>query len=212
MRLMFYRADQEHGLPHNPFISCVVPRPIGWISTLSVDGVPNLAPYSLFNIVRYSPPSVMFAANGEHEQGGMKDTVTNAIETGEFVYNMATFDLREHVNESSAAVGRHIDELSMLGLETAPSRIVRPARLKQSPIQFECRTIDTLRLPGGQNDNTIVFGDVVGIHIADDVIEDGLIDIEKIKPLARMGYMDFSYVDKVFDMPRPSSGGVASVS
>lgn len=209
---MFYRADEDHGLPHNPFIACVVPRPIGWISTLSVDGVNNLAPYSLFNIVRYAPPSVMFAANGTHGQGGMKDTAKNAIETGEFVYNMATFDLREQVNESSSAVDRATDEMAMLGMETVPSRLVRPLRLKNSPIQFECKTIKSIELPGGQNDNTIVFGDVVGIHIADDVLTDGLIDIAKIQPLARMGYMDFSYVDKVFAMPRPSSGGVADTS
>lgn len=202
---MFYEPRNGHGLPHNPLISCVIPRPIGWISTLDRDGCVNLAPYSLFNLVRYEPPVVMFCANGPHRDGGEKDNAFNARETGEFVFNMATWELRDEVNQSSAMVGRGVDEMQMVGLETAPSRLVKPPRVARSPIQFECRTSLTVELPRGPGDprNTVVFGDVVGIHIADWALTDGIIDVQRIRPLARLGYLDFTSVTEVFAMPRP---------
>lgn len=201
---MFYRPGEAHGLPHNPLISCVVPRPIGWISTLDTEGRSNLAPFSLFNLVRYEPAVVMFSANGHHIDGGRKDSVVNARDTGEFVYNMATWELRSACNESSANLDRGHSEAQHLELEMVPSTIVGPPRVMRSPVQFECRTSLVMELPTkrGEAWNTLVFGDVVGVHIADWALTDGLIDIEKIKPLARMGYLDFAVIDDVFPMPR----------
>lgn len=200
---MFYQPGEPHGLPHNPLISCVVPRPIGWISTVDSQGCSNLAPYSLFNLVRYDPPVVMFSANGSHRDGGMKDSVANARATGEFVYNMATWALKDVCNDSSGPFGRGESEVEALDIEMLPSRIVRPQRVKASPVQFECRTSVVMELPraGAGAPNTIVFGDVVGIHIADWALKDGLIDIPSVRPLARMGYQDFASIDAVFGMP-----------
>lgn len=198
---MFYKPEDGHGLPRNPLVSCVVPRPIGWISTLDVDGKPNLAPYSMFNLVRYDPPAVMFSANGAHRDGGLKDTVVNARATGEFVYNMATWELRDQCNDSSTFFDRGVNEFDATGLATLPSRMVKPPRVERSPVQFECRVSLIINLPGAEN-NSIVFGDVVGIHIADWALKDGLVDIESIRPLARMGYLDFTSVENVFPMPQ----------
>lgn len=201
---MFYKPEEGHGLPRNPLISCVVPRPIGWISTIDTEGRPNLAPFSLFNLVRYDPPAVMFSANGEHLDGGLKDSVVNATRSGEFVYNMATFDLRDECNTSSAALGRGVSEFEAAGLEMVPSRLVKPQRVARSPIQFECRTTLVMQLPSrpGATSNSIVFGDVVGVHIAEWALNDGIVDIERIRPLARMGYLDFAAIHSVFPMPQ----------
>ncbi len=197
---MFYTPDQGHGLPHNPLIACVAPRPIGWISTLDTEGRANLAPFSLFNLVRYDPPTVMFSANGPHAQGGFKDTPINAMATGEFVYNMATYDLRDACNFSSTGFDRDVDEFEAAGLEKAKSTIVAPPRVAQSPVQFECRTSLQVSLPGG-GPNAVIFGDVVGIHIADWALKDGMLDTPLIKPLARMGYLDFATIRETFPMP-----------
>ncbi|MFY0681535.1 MAG: flavin reductase family protein [Thalassovita sp.] len=198
---MFYDPSDDHGLARNPLISCVVPRPIGWISTLNTNGAANLAPFSLFNLVRYAPPTVMFAANGTHADGGLKDTAVNAMETGEFVYNMATANLKEACNQSSAPFGREVDEFSEVGLTKAPSRRVAPPRIAESPVQFECRTVMQVALPGGAP-NAVIFGEVVGVHIADWALTNGMIDIPRIRPLARMGYLDFAISDAPFSMPQ----------
>ena len=203
---MEYDPDKnDHGLPHNPFKSCVVPRPIGWISTLSTDGVHNLAPYSQFQNLTFDPPYVMFAAN-ENTKGRRKDTVVNAEKTGEFVYNMATYDLRDAVNRSAAEVEPEVDEFDLAGVTKVPSTKIRPARVAESPVQFECLYSQTIRLPGkgpmGSVD--IVIGRVVQIHIKDEVISpDGRLDIPKIRPLARLGYYDYTSVDTVFELVIP---------
>lgn len=201
---MFYKPGEDHGLPRNPLISCVVPRPIGWISTVDLAGQPNLAPFSLFNLVRYDPPAVMFSANGIHKDGGNKDSVRNARETGEFVYNMATWELRDECNRSSEQLDRGISEFDFVGLETLPSVVVKVPRVARSPIQFECRTSLIIELPStrGSVPNAIVFGDVVGIHIADWALKDGYIDVPAIRPLSRLGYLDFARTDAVFAMPQ----------
>ena len=126
---MFYEPKDGHGLPHNPINACVVPRPIGWITTVSTEGHVNLAPFSFFNLLQYVPVRVMFSVNGPHKDGGIKDSPTNAEETGEFVYNMATYDMREQVNKSAAHVGRDVDEMELVGLEKLPSRMVKPPRV-----------------------------------------------------------------------------------
>ncbi|MEO6186648.1 MAG: flavin reductase family protein [Steroidobacteraceae bacterium] len=205
---MYYEPGiSNHGLPFNPFKSCIVPRPIGWISTTSADGADNLAPFSQFQMVNYDPPMVMFSAN-QNLHGRRKDTVVNIEHTGEFVWNMATWDLREAVNLSSEELPHGGDEFLHAKLEKAASTLVRPPRVAASPIQFECRHFQTLRLPGNGAVGSVdvVFGRVVAIHIADQFLRsDGRLDIEGIRPLARVGYHDYTSVDTVFTMtPRGS--------
>ncbi len=200
---MYYEPGvTPHGLPHDPFKSCVVPRPIGWISTVDSRGRHNLAPYSQFQNVTFNPPIVMFSAN-QNTGGQRKDSVRNAEETGEFVWNMATYALREAVNRSAEELPYGADEFEHAGLVKLPSRKVRPMRVAGSPIQFECVYLNTLRFPGVPPMGTadVVFGRVVAIHIDDEVIDDkGMLDILKIQPLARMGYYDYTFVDNKFEM------------
>jgi flavin reductase (DIM6/NTAB) family NADH-FMN oxidoreductase RutF len=203
---MFWKTDEPHTFRHNPFKSCIVPRPIGWISTVDENGVPNLAPYSFFNGVASEPPMVMFANNGPRVKGeGAKDTVTNCEKTGEFVFNMATHDLRDAMNASTAMVGPEVDEFDLAGLEKEPAQLVKPSRVKASPIHMECVYHSTVDLPCDVpgTRNAVVFGRVVGINIADAFLKDGIVDIEAIRPIARMGYMDYSTVEKVWSMQRP---------
>ncbi len=203
---MHYDPDRnDHGLPFNPFKACVIPRAIGWISTVSPAGVHNLAPFSQFQNLTFDPPYVMFAAN-QNTLGKRKDTVVNSEETGEFVYNMATYDLREAVNRSAAEVPPEVDEFELAHVTKAPSIRVKAFRVAESPVQFECRTHQTLRLPGNGLMGTVdvVIGRVVLIHIRDDVIgADGRLDILKIRPLARLGYYDYTTVDSLFEMVIP---------
>lgn len=205
---LFYEPGiTSHGLPHDPFKSCVIPRPIGWISTLAADGTANLAPYSQFQNLTFDPPYVMFAAN-QNIWGNRKDSVANAEQTGEFVWNMATYDLREAVNRSAEAVRPEIDEFELAGVTRAPSRLVKPPRVAESPIQFECVYHATLRLPGGGTVGTVdmVIGRVVGVHINDTAITaEGLVDVLKLRPIARLGYYDYTSVDSMFRMVIPGS-------
>jgi flavin reductase (DIM6/NTAB) family NADH-FMN oxidoreductase RutF len=203
---MYYEpGSSAHGLQHDPFKSCVVPRPIGWIATVDERGNHNLAPYSQFQNVTFDPPIVMFSAN-QNSDGRRKDSVRNAEQTGEFVWNMATWDLRDAVNVSAQELPPETDEFELAGLEKAPSRLVKPMRVARSPIQFECVYLNTLRFPGNgpMGSADVVFGRVVAIHIADDVIdENGLVDVLKIRPIARMGYFDYTSVDSIFSMTTP---------
>lgn len=200
---MYYEPGlTPHGLPHDPFKSCVVPRPIGWISTVDSQGRHNLAPYSQFQNVTFNPPVVMFSAN-QNTGGQRKDSVRNAEETGEFVWNMATYALRDAVNKSAEELPHGVDEFEHAGLVKLPSRKVKPMRVAGSPIQFECVYLNTLRFPGVPPMGTadVVFGRVVAIHIDDEVIDgQGMLDILKIQPLARMGYFDYTFVDNKFEM------------
>ncbi|MBT5299416.1 MAG: flavin reductase family protein [Rhodospirillaceae bacterium] len=202
---MFYKTTDPHGLKFNPLKALISPRPIGWISTVSTDGVENLAPYSFFNGVSDSPPMVMFCPFGTHAEGGDKDSLKNVHETGEFVCNMADWNLREEMNVSASSTARSVDEFDLAGLERAPSELVKPSRVKDSPAHFECRHVQTVTLPstkpGGVN--SLVIGEVIGIHIDERIIEDGLIDMAAYRPIARLGYFDYTVVDEVFTMPRP---------
>ncbi len=205
---MYYDPEKnDHGLAHTPFKSCVVPRPIGWISTINAKGQHNLAPYSQFQNLNHDPAYVMFSA-GQKTIGGRKDTVANIEETGEFVYNMATYDLREAVNRSAAEVPPDVDEFELAGLTKAPSVRVKPCRVAESPVQFECRHFQTLRLPGTGSKGTVdvIIGKVVLVHVKDEVIRpDGKLDIIRIRPLARLGYYDYTSVDTVFEMVIPGN-------
>ncbi|MBT3307012.1 MAG: flavin reductase family protein [Alphaproteobacteria bacterium] len=201
---MFHKIGTPHGLPHDPFKSCVVPRPIGWISSLSADGTVNLAPYSFFNALAGEPPMVMFSSNGK-QPFGPKDSLANIEATGEFVCSMATWDLRDSMSATSAAERPEVDEFELTGLETEPSQLVKPPRVKASPVHLECLYHTTVELPcdveGGRN--AVCIGRVVGIHIRDEFLVDGLVDIARIRPLARMGYQDYTVVEQVFTMAMP---------
>lgn len=201
---MFYEPKKnDHGLPYNPYKSIVIPRPIGWISTMGRDGVVNLAPYSQFNNLGYDPPYVMFSAGSKPDDGARKDSVLNATETGEFVCNMATWDLREAVNTTAQFVPADVDEAALAGLEMEPSQIVKPPRVAASPVHLECRFHQSVVLPGHSVGNIVhlVIGEVVGVHIRDDALtEDGRLDVLKIRPIARLGYFDYTSIESVFAM------------
>ena len=169
------------------------------------NGNHNLAPFSQFQNVTFDPPIVMFSAN-QNSQGLRKDSVRNAEDTGEFVWNMATWDLRDAVNISAQEVPGDVDEFALAGLGKLPSRLVKPMRVKGSPIQFECTYLNTLRFPGhgAMGSADVVFGKVVAVHIDDAVIDaKGMVDILKIRPIARMGYYDYTSVDSQFRMVIP---------
>ncbi len=203
---MFYETEKNnHGLSRNPFKSCVIPRPIGWITSLDNEGNINLAPYSYFNAVSDIPPMVMFATGNKLEHGREKDTLSNVETTKEFVVNMATWDLREQMNLTSGEYAHDVNEIELVGLETVPSTLVKPPRVKQSPIHLECKYFQSIQLPVKNADysNRIIIGHVIGIHIDDSVITNGKLDIHKLKPVARLGYMDFAVVLDSFEMLRP---------
>jgi flavin reductase (DIM6/NTAB) family NADH-FMN oxidoreductase RutF len=195
-------------LSHNVYNALVTPRPIGWISTLSKDGVANLAPFSFFNMVSAEPMYVIVCANGRHPDGGRKDSAVNALETGEFVYNACDAELMQAMNDTAEHMPRSIDEMIAAGLEPEPSEMVAVPRVKAAKVHLECKYMQTVELPNGPDGspNLTIFGEVIGIHIADDVLTDGMIDPVKMRPLARLGYLDYAIIDQVFAMKRPKEG------
>lgn len=207
---MFYETEKnDHGLARPPFKSIAVPRPIGWISTLDADGRPNLAPYSQFTNVTFDPPYILVSVNTTPENK-RKDTTNNIERTGEFVHNMVTYDLMEKMNITAAPFPPGVDEFEEAGLTKAESVLVKPYRVAESPVQLECKYVQTIRLPGtscvGSAD--IIIGKVVGVHIKDEfIMEDGKLDMLKIKPLARMGYSDYTYVDKLITVEPSAAAG-----
>jgi flavin reductase (DIM6/NTAB) family NADH-FMN oxidoreductase RutF len=183
----------------------VIPRPIGWISSIDAQGRDNLAPYSYFNLISDAPPMLMFSSAINPHDGGQKDTLKNIEETKEFVVNIVTFDLREKMNLSATDFDRGVSEIKEANLETLPSLLVKPLRIQGSPIHLECVYHQTIDLPSidGKNSNKMVLGKIVGIHIDDAVIVDGKIDITKFKPIARLGYHEYCVIESVFNMKRP---------
>ena len=202
---MFYKTSEPHGLPHNPFKSCVVPRPIAWVTSMSASGVLNLAPYSFFNALTDDPPMIMLAFNGYHDHGGEKDTLANIKATGEFVINMVPLSQKEAMNVTTEGVAPEVDEIELARLQTKPSRLVRPPRVAAAPIHFECEFYSEIELPCNQADsiNRMIIGRVIGIHIDDTVLVDGMVDLGKINPLARLGYMQYTSVQDIFALQRP---------
>lgn len=197
---MFYEPRNGHGLPHDPFRAIVAPRPIGWISTISAEGVVNLAPYSFFNAVAGRPPMVMFASEG------IKDTIRNVQATGEFVVNLATLSLARKMNETSIAVAPEVNEFNLAGLTPLPSRMVRAPRVAESPAALECRVTEILPLrdlAGDAGERMMAVGEVVGIHIDPAALTDGGFDMVKAGTLARCGYWDYQVTTDLFRMPRP---------
>ena len=190
---MHYDAiANEHGLKHDPFKALVTPRPIGWIASLGADGVCNLAPYSFFNAVSDRPHYVMFSSKN------IKDSVRNIQETGEFTCSLATWETRDAMNISSAPVPPGVDEFPLSSLTAAASRYVKPPRVKESPAALECRHWKTIELPdvapGSDQGHFMVIGQVVGIYIDDAYVSNGMVDTGAMRPLARLGYMDYAVV------------------
>ena len=200
---MFYDAvKNDHGLRHDPFKAIVAPRPIGWITSMSAKGEINLAPYSYFNGVSNRPNIVMFSSEGR------KDSVAFIEETGEFVCSLATWDQRDEMNATSAPLARGVNEMERAGLKAAPSRLVKPPRVAGSPCALECKLLKIVGLDdidGKRTDRYVVFGQVVGVHIDDRFIVDGLLDTAAMKPIARCGYDQYAVVEAVFSMRRPSA-------
>ncbi|HXR24017.1 MAG TPA: flavin reductase family protein [Candidatus Binataceae bacterium] len=199
--MYFDPRDKEYPLKHDPLTTLVVPRPIGWISTINRNGLVNLAPYSFFNAIASRPPFVMFSS------AGRKHSQTNAEESGEFVHSLTTWELREEMNITSADVSADVSEVDLARLEMAPSIAVKPPRVKRSPVAFECKYVKTVDLPatdGKANPYSIVIGQVIGIYIADEVIIDGKVDLTSARAIARLGGLDqYTSVDHVFKMKRP---------
>ncbi|WP_265501340.1 flavin reductase family protein [Paracoccus beibuensis] len=200
---MFYRPEAGHGLPHNPFNAIVAPRPIGWISTRGTQG-DNLAPYSFFNAVAYVPPQVMFASTGKKgDRQGTKDSVAQIIETGVFCVNIATGDLRNAVNASSAPLPAGSSEFEVAGIESTPCTTIDCLRVAGAAAALECRMTQIVPLAGEAN--FAVFGAVTGVHLRDDCVVDGRFDPRAAGGwIARLGYKDYAAVQDLFEMDRPT--------
>jgi flavin reductase (DIM6/NTAB) family NADH-FMN oxidoreductase RutF len=198
---MFYETSKnDHGLAFDPFKAIVAPRPIGWITSISAAGEVNLAPYSFFNAVSGSPPCVMFSSDG------YKHSVANIAETREFVCNLATWENRSEVNLTSATLPAGVNEMAEVGLEPAPSRLVKPPRVASAPCALECKLLQIVQLDdveGRPLDQFVTFGQVVGVHIHERYLRDGRLDTAALQPIARCGYSDYAVVTSLFQMKRP---------
>ena len=210
---MFYRPDLDPkahasvGLKHNPFKALVAPRPIAWVSSQDAEGRVNLAPFSYFNAVSEAPPILMFAAYGKKAEEDLnKDTLRNVLATKEFVINLVPTALKDAMNATAAPFQAGVDEFEQAGLAKAPSEVVAPPRVAESPASFECRLLQRVELPSPDPDytNGLILGEVVGVHIAEDAVVDGMVDVTRYQPLARLGYMDYASVVETFTMPRPT--------
>lgn len=197
---MFYEPEKGHGLPHDPFKAIVAPRPIGWISTRAADGRLNLAPYSFFNAISSHPHLIMFSSEGE------KDSVTFARESGEFVANLVSRDLATEMNRSSVDAPRGVSEFGYAKLTPEPSRLVASPRVREAHAALECKVTE-IREPKGLDGRSagvvVVTGEVIGIHIEEAIMTDGLVDVVKSGTIARLGYMDYAAVTETFAMRRP---------
>lgn len=198
-----YQPRHGHGLPHDPFNAIVGPRPIGWISTQNGAGQTNLAPYSFFNAFNYVPPIIGFSSNG------YKDTVRNVQETGEFVWNLATRDLADAMNQTSAAAAPEVSEFTLAGLTPLASTLIRPPRVAESPVTFECRSTQIVQLQGADGqpvDSWLVLGEVIAVHIHRALLVDGVYDTARAGHILRGGGpADYFSVgpDQLFKMYRP---------
>ncbi|MEM6479471.1 MAG: flavin reductase family protein [Pseudomonadota bacterium] len=198
---MFYRPEDGHGLPHNPFNAVVTPRPIGWISSRGAGG-DNLAPYSFFNAVAYVPPQVMFASTGAKEdRGNTKDSVANIRKSGVFCVNIVEYGARDVMNASAGMHAADVDEFAVAGAQKAECETIDCPRVATAPASLECRVTRILRMEGAAN--YVVFGEVTGVHLRDDCLKDGLFDVTRFEPLARLGYRDYARVSELFSLKRP---------
>ncbi|MEM7289003.1 MAG: flavin reductase family protein [Pseudomonadota bacterium] len=199
---MFFTPDARDKklLPHDPVKAIVVPRPIGWISTVSEEGIANLAPYSFFNAVGGVPPIVMFSSEG------LKDSARNAVQSGEFVCNFVSRDLEREMNETSTPAPAGVSEFDHVGIERGTCNLVAAPRVAAAKAAFECKVtsvVDIIDIHGEKTGAITVFGQVVGVHIDEAAISDGRFDLNIAKPVSRLGYLDFGYIDDLHEMPRP---------
>lgn len=201
---MFYDVrTNQHGLPRDPFKAIVAPRPIGWLTSINGKGEINLAPYSFFNGIFSRPALVMFSSEGR------KDSLAFIEETKEFVCNLAVWDLRDAMNQTSAPYRRGVNEMEQAGLTAAPSRLVKPPRVAESPCALECRWLQTVALKdidGNTLNGFVVIGQVIGVHIEDRFLKNGILDTAAMKPIARCGYHDYAVVESTFSLLRPKGG------
>ncbi|MBO9473527.1 flavin reductase family protein [Shimia sp. R10_1] len=199
---MFYQPKDGHGLPHNPFKAIITPRPIAWVSTQDANGVRNLAPYSFFNGLADNPPQVMFASTGKKDdQAEGKDSLANIRATEVFCVNIVASDMRDAMNISTDGYGKDVDEFEKAGLEAAECDTIACPRLVGAPASLECRMTQIVPLLG--ENNFMVIGEVTGVHLRDDCLVDGIFDVTTFRPLARLGYKDYSVVDNTFTLARP---------
>lgn len=197
---MFYEPKDGHGLKHDPLKAIIAPRPIGWISTLDATGRPNLAPFSFFNAFNSRPAVLAFSSEE------LKHSAENAFATGEFVFNLSTRPLFDAMNASSATLPAGVSEFESAGIETAPCHIVKAPRVAASPAAMECKVIHRLALIGLDGKLTgavVVFGQVVGVHIDEAYLKDGMFDTVAAQTIARCGYRDYSQVSEMFAVSRP---------
>ncbi|WP_424135750.1 flavin reductase family protein [Roseomonas chloroacetimidivorans] len=198
----FYEPRLGHGLPHDPFKAIVAPRPIGWVTTISAEGKVNLAPYSFFNAFNSNPPIVGFASEGR------KDSLRNVEATGEFVCNLATRPLAEVMNRCSAPLPHGESEMEFAGIESAPSRLVRPPRVANTPAALECKVTQIVQFKtaeGRDVDTYLVLGEVIGVHIDRAYLKDGIFDLKAARPIGRAGYRgDYAEMGEMFEMFRPT--------
>ncbi|MGD9945069.1 MAG: flavin reductase family protein [Burkholderiaceae bacterium] len=196
---MFYEPSKGHGLPRDPMTSLVVPRPIAWVSTLSADGIVNLAPFSFYNIVSTRPPAVMFSSYG------YKDSARNAAATGEFVVSVPSYETREQMVTTSQDVAPEISEAQLAGVEMVPSTLVRPPRVRHTLVALECRYLRTVELEADSSGtgNCVVFGKVEGVFIDDGILVDGFVRWPEGSVLFRLGYLDYGVVGAGFPMSMP---------
>ena len=198
---MFYRPENGHGLPHNPFNAIVAPRPIGWISTRGAMG-DNLAPYSFFNAVAYTPPQVVFSSvTAKDDRRGTKDSVAQIMESPYFCVNIPSAAQVHAMNATSAPLAAGISEFEAAGIGTVPCDTIPCLRVKDAPAALECRAAQIVPLAGAAN--YLVIGIVTGIHLRDDCIVDGRFDLSRDGWLARMGYRDYAAVHELFELERP---------
>ncbi|WP_297618198.1 flavin reductase family protein [uncultured Roseicyclus sp.] len=199
---MFYRPQDGHGLAHNPFNAIVAPRPIGWIATRGADGAENLAPYSFFNAVAYVPPQVMFAStSAKPDRGDTKDSVANIRETGVFCVNVVEYAMRDAMNQTSGPWPRETDEFAHAGIDRVACETIPCSRVAGAPAALECRVTQIVTLQGAAN--FAVFGEVMGIHLRDDCVIDGVFDVTRFSLLARLGYRDYAVIRESFTLDRP---------
>jgi len=199
---LFYRPEDGHGLPHNPFNAIVTPRPIGWISTRDAQGRENLAPYSFFNAVAYVPPQVMFSStSGKADRAKGKDSVANILETEVFCVNIVEYAARDAMNLTSGGYEREVDEFTHAGIERAECDTIACSRVAGAPANLECKLTRMVELPG--EENIAIFGEVTGIHMRDDCMKDGMFDVTTFQPLSRLGYRDYARVSELFSLNRP---------
>src|SRR5579863_422768 len=202
-------ADLPHGELYGILLNSVAPRPIAWVSTMSASGALNLAPFSFFNAVCVDPPLLAFAPGlrqpkqPQAGKGEAKDTLRNIRETREFVVNIVTYELAEAMNLTSGEYEASVNEFEVAKVTPQSSAIVRPPRVAESPVSFECNLHQILDFSPRPTSSSLVIGQVISIHINDAHIKDGKLDRNSLDLIGRMGGMQYTRTTQRFEMARP---------